>query len=55
MRHRNRTLCDRTDAVAMVSLYEDADSRCNLTALANKKVWVLLLTITQNELDYGQP
>ena len=41
MRHRNRTLCDGTDAVAMVSLYEDADDRCHLKALANKKAWVL--------------
>lgn len=37
MRHRNRTLCDGTDAVAMVNLYEDADGKCRLTVLANKK------------------
>lgn len=37
----------------MVSLYEDADDRCHLIALANKKVWVLLFTITQNELGDG--
>lgn len=55
VRHRNRTLCDGTDAVAMVSLYEDADDRCHLRTLANRKVWVLLFMVTQNELGYGQP
>lgn len=54
MRHRNRTLCDGTDAVAMVSLYEDADDRCHLKALANKKHGYYTTDNYSYELGCGQ-
>lgn len=51
-RHRNRTLCDGTDAVAMVSLYEDADDRL---ALANKKYGYYCLHLLKMSWAMGNP
>ena len=47
--------CDGTDAVAMVSLYEDADDRCYFIALANKKYEYYYLQLPNMNWTMGNP